>query len=58
MDLNEVFALAVKLETIKVIIAIKSYRGWSMFHLNINPVFLNEPLEEEKTIGFELKAKV
>lgn len=28
-----------------------------MFHLNISPIFPNEPLEEEKIIDFELKAK-
>lgn len=47
LDYSEVFEPVARLETIRLVIALASGRGWSLFQLDVKFAFLNDPLEEE-----------
>jgi glycine cleavage system H lipoate-binding protein len=61
LDFNEVFALVARLETIRLVVAVATYKGWAMHQLDVKSVFLNGPLEEEVYVkqppGFEIKGQ-
>ncbi|GAU44417.1 hypothetical protein TSUD_100640 [Trifolium subterraneum] len=61
LDFNEVFAPVARLETIRLVVAITSYRGWSMHQLDVKSAFLNGPLDEEVYVkqppSFEIKGQ-
>ena len=46
-DYNKVFASVARLDTLKLIIAVASYRNWSIYQLDVKSTFLNGPLQEE-----------
>ena len=59
LDYLEAFALVAKIETIRLVVALASGKGWPMFQLDVKLAFLNGPLEEEvyvtQPLGFEIK---
>lgn len=59
LDYSEVFAPVARMETIRLLVALASWRGWKLWQLDVKSAFLNGPLEEEVYItqppGFELK---
>ena len=57
-DFNEVFAPIARMETMRIITAIASQKGWYMHHMDVKSAFLNGPLEEiyvSQPPGFEIK---
>ena len=36
-----------RIETVRLVVAIASMKGWSMYQLDVKSAFLNGPLEEE-----------
>jgi len=61
MDYFEVYAPVIRLETVRLIVAIACGRNWPMHHLDVKSIFLNGPLDEEvyvtQTPGFKIKGK-
>ena len=59
LDYSEVFAPMAIIETIRLVVALTSGKGWPMFQLDVKSTFLNGPLEEEvyvtQPLGFEIK---
>ena len=57
IDYNEVFAPMARLETVRMIVAAASNRGWPMYQMDVKSTFLNGYLGEEVYIlqppGFE-----
>ena len=57
INYNEVFALVARLETVRMIVAVASNRGWPMYQMDVKSAFLNGCLEEKVYIlqppGFE-----
>ena len=53
------FAPVARIETIRLVVALASGKGWPMFQLDIKSAFLNGPLEEEVYVtqppGFEIE---
>ena len=47
IDYNEVFAPVARLETVRMIVAVASNRGWPLYHMDVKSAFLNGYLEEE-----------
>lgn len=47
IDFEEVFAPVVRLETIRLLLALAANRGWEVHHLDVKSAFLNGELEEE-----------
>jgi len=47
VDFQEVFAPVVRLETIRPVTSIASFKGWSFHQLDVKFSFLNGPLDEE-----------
>ncbi|KAJ9560140.1 hypothetical protein OSB04_005300 [Centaurea solstitialis] len=47
VDFDEVFAPVARLETIRILLALASSRGWKVHHLDVKSAFLNGNLEEE-----------
>ncbi|KAI3684116.1 hypothetical protein L6452_33335 [Arctium lappa] len=47
VDFDEVFAPVARLETIRILLALASSRGWTVHHLDVKSAFLNGNLEEE-----------
>ena len=41
IDYDEVFSLVVKLESIRILIAIAAQENWELHHLNVKTAFLN-----------------
>ncbi|WJX39555.1 DNA helicase [Trifolium repens] len=58
LDFNEVFAPVARIETIRLVVAIATYKSWSMHQLDVKSAFLNGPLDEEVYVkqppGFEI----
>jgi hypothetical protein len=58
IDFGEVFAPVARLETVRMVVAVASYNGWSMYQLDVKSAFLNGLLEEEAYVtqppGFEI----
>ncbi|KAL2320795.1 hypothetical protein Fmac_029764 [Flemingia macrophylla] len=58
VDYFEVFAPVART---RLVVALACGGGWSLFHLNVKPAFLNGPLEEEvyvsQPLDFALKGK-
>lgn len=46
-DFYETFALVTKIVTIKIIIAISAIKGWNLYQLDVNNVFLHGELNEK-----------
>jgi len=59
LDYSEVFAPMAIIETIRLVVALTSGKGWPMFQLDVKSTFLNGPLEEEVYVtqppGFEIE---
>lgn len=57
-DYTEVYAPVARMETIRLVIAIASSKGWPLFQLDAKFAFLTGPLEEEVYVlqspGFEV----
>ena len=51
MDYEEIFALVVKMITIRTFIVIASVRRWHISQLDVKNVFLNEVLQEKVYIA-------
>jgi len=47
IDYNEVFAPVARLETMRMIVAAASNRGWPLYQMDVKSAFLNDYLEEE-----------
>ena len=47
IDYDEVFALVARIDTVKLILAMATNRGWKVHHLDVKTAFLNGELEEE-----------
>jgi len=47
VDFDEVFAPVVRLDTIRLLLALAVNRGWQVHHLDVKSAFLNGELEEE-----------
>src|SRR6187399_2543367 len=41
LDFNEVFAPVARIETIRLVVAIATYKNWSMHQLDVKSAFLN-----------------
>lgn len=58
IDYSEVYAPVARMETIRLVIAIASSKGWPLFQLDVKSAFLNGPLDEEVYVlqppGFEV----
>ncbi|RDX87867.1 Copia protein, partial [Mucuna pruriens] len=56
--LQKCFALVARIETIRLVVVVTIFRGWSLCQLDVKSAFLNEPLEEEvyvcQPLGFEV----
>lgn len=46
IDYNKVFSIAVRFETLRLVVAITSNNYWSLYQLDVKFSFLNVPLEE------------
>lgn len=61
LDCSEVFTPVARIGTIRLVVALASARGWSLFQLDVKSTFLNGPLEEEVYVsqppGFEINGK-
>ena len=61
VDFEEVFAPVARLDTVRMILAIATNRGWQVHHLDVKTAFWNGDLEEEVYVsqpeGFEVKGK-
>lgn len=61
IEFNEVYALVARLETIRVVVAIATYKGWKMHQLDIKSAFLNGLLDKEIYVqqppSFEIKGQ-
>ncbi|GJX99916.1 putative pol polyprotein [Tanacetum coccineum] len=57
IDFDEVFALVPRLETLRLLIALASEKGWKTHHLDVKTAFLHGDLKEEVYVvqpkGFE-----
>lgn len=58
---SEVFAPVARIESIRLVVAIASAKGWPLFQLDVKSAFLNGPLVEEAYVtqppGFEKKGQ-
>jgi hypothetical protein len=59
IDFTEVYAPVARMETIRLVVAITSSYGWTLFHMDVKSAFLNGPLQEEVYVlqppGFEIE---
>jgi hypothetical protein len=50
-----------RIETVRLVVAVATYKGWTMHQLDVKSAFLNGPLEEEVYVkqppGFEIKGQ-
>ena len=46
VDFNEVFAPVVRIETVRVILALAAQGGWQVHHMDVKSAFLNGDLTE------------
>jgi hypothetical protein len=47
IDYDEVFAPVVRLDSVRLLIALAAHEGWEVHHLDVKSAFLNGDLEEE-----------
>jgi len=47
MDYEEVFAPVALLDTVRLLISLAAHHRWTIYHLNVKSVFLNDIFEEE-----------
>ena len=61
LDYTEVFVLVARLETVRLIVSLASWRNWKLWQLDVKSAFLNGPLDEEvfmvQPLGFICKGK-
>ena len=61
VDYEEVFALVVRFETIRALIALATLKRWMIHHLDVKSAFLNGEIEEviyvQQPEGFAIKGK-
>lgn len=61
LDYHEVFAPVARIETIRLVVVIASYREWLLYQLDVKSTFLNGPLDKEsyesQPLGFEGKGQ-
>jgi hypothetical protein len=46
-DFDEVFAPVVRIESVRLLLALTAEEGWSVHHMDLKSVFLNGELQEE-----------
>jgi hypothetical protein len=50
-----------RIETVRLVVAVATYKGWTMHQLDVKSAFLNGPLKEEVYVkqppGFEIKGQ-
>lgn len=60
-DYQEVFSHVVRIETVRLIIALAAQNHWKVYQMKVKSTFLNGPLEEEvfvkQPLGFVKKGK-
>jgi hypothetical protein len=44
IDYDEVFALMARLDSVRLLIALATYKGWEVHHMDVKSVFLNGDL--------------
>lgn len=47
VDFDEVFAPVARMETVRMLLAIATFNGWEVHHMNVKTTFLNGELKEE-----------
>ena len=47
IDYSKVFAPIARLETVRLIVALASWRNWKLWQLDVKSAFLNGPLDEK-----------
>ena len=47
IDYTEVFAPVARLETVRLVIALASWKNWKLWQLDVKSAFLNGPLDED-----------
>jgi hypothetical protein len=47
IDYDEVFAPVARLDTVRLLIALATHKGWEMHHLDVKSAFMNDELQEE-----------
>ena len=61
VDFSETFAPIARLDTIRMLLALIAYKGWKVYHLDVNSTFLNGCLQEEIFVeqpnGFQVKGQ-
>ncbi|WVY90763.1 hypothetical protein V8G54_036277 [Vigna mungo] len=61
IDFTEVYAPVARIETVRLVIAVASFKNWKICQMDVKSAFLNGPLEEEVYVrqppGFERKGE-
>jgi hypothetical protein len=56
IDYDEVFASVARLDSVRLLIALTSHKGWEVHHMDVKSAFLNSDLQEEvyveQPVGF------
>lgn len=47
VDFEEVFAPVVRLESVRLLVALAAQKGWQVHHMDVKSAFLNGDLQEE-----------
>jgi len=61
VDFTDVYALEARLEIVRLVVVVASWRNWQICQLDVKSTFLNGPLGEEVYVrqlpGFEVKGE-
>nr|KYP69348.1 Retrovirus-related Pol polyprotein from transposon TNT 1-94 [Cajanus cajan] len=61
IDYGDVFAPVARIETVRLVVALASLKGWPMYQLDVKSAFLNGEIEEEVYVaqppGFKIKGQ-
>lgn len=61
VDFDEVFAPIVRLETVRVLLALAAQGGWEVYHMDVKSAFLNGDLSEivyvQQPSGFSIDSE-
>jgi hypothetical protein len=47
LDFGETYALVVRLESIRILLAYATYHGFKLYQMGVKSAFLNGPIKEE-----------